>query len=74
MRVIACSGGGQTRLEERPQPALDAGELLLAIHHRAMNANFMSDLPTRIWKWMGDLAADMRYDFPDYPKAKPRRT
>lgn len=31
MRVIACSGGGQTRLEERPQPALDAGELLLAV-------------------------------------------
>lgn len=31
MRVIACSGGGQTRLEVRPQPALGAGELLLAI-------------------------------------------
>jgi hypothetical protein len=51
-----------------------SGELLLAIHHRAINANFMSDLPSRIWKWMGDFGADMRYDFPDYPKGKTRRT
>lgn len=55
---------------------LDAksGELLLAVHHRAVNGNFMSDLPSRVWKWMGEFSADMRYDFPDYAKGKPRRT
>jgi hypothetical protein len=47
------------------------GELLMAVHHRAINANFMSDLPTRMWKWMEAFAADLRYDFPAYGKAKP---
>lgn len=51
-----------------------SGELLLAVHHRAVNANFMSGLPERIWKWMGEFGADLRYDFPDYQKGKPRRT
>jgi L-iditol 2-dehydrogenase len=31
MRVIACAGGGRTRLEERPPPRVAAGELLLSI-------------------------------------------
>ncbi|HEX5043322.1 MAG TPA: hypothetical protein VFV75_10480 [Candidatus Polarisedimenticolaceae bacterium] len=51
-----------------------SGELLMAVHHRTINANFMSDLPSRIWKWMGAFGDDMRYDFPDYAKGKPRHT
>lgn len=51
-----------------------SGELLMAVHHRTINANFMSDLPSRIWKWMAEFGEDMRYDFPKYGKAKPRRS
>ena len=49
------------------------GDLLLAAHHRSLNATMFGKLSEKVWSWMTDFGGALRYEFPEYAKAKPRK-
>lgn len=49
------------------------GELVVAIHHRSISGTHLSDVSTKVVKWIAEFADATKADFAEYTKGKPRK-
>lgn len=50
-----------------------SGELVAAIHHRAISGTTMSDIEDKVIKWLDELGKEMRQDLSAYSTGKPAK-
>jgi hypothetical protein len=51
----------------------ESGEVVVAIHHRAISGSALSEIDDKIANWLQDFARAASYDFKEYAEGKKRK-